>query len=87
MRQPRLLLAAGLAFLLAFAFILNPSAEKHRTAIKEAAAERSPIAGALGIGAITAFASTYQSWGVLSYTTANGRVLSVGALGVIYVRQ
>ncbi|CAG1011694.1 hypothetical protein BURK2_04336 [Burkholderiales bacterium] len=87
MRQPRLLLAAGLAFLLALAIIFNPSAERHRTAIKEATADRSPIAGALGIGAITAFASTYQSWGVLSYTTANGRVLSVGALGVIYVRQ
>ncbi len=87
MRQLRFLFAAGLALLLAFAFILNPSAEKHRAAIKEATAERSPIAGALGIGALTAFASTYQSWGVLSYTTANDRVLSVGALGIVYVRQ
>ncbi|MBI3149586.1 MAG: hypothetical protein HYZ17_13840 [Betaproteobacteria bacterium] len=87
MRKPRFLLAAGLTLLLAFSFLLNPSAEKHRTAIKEATAERSPIAGALGIGAITAFASTYQSWGVLSYTTANDRVRSVGALGIIYVLQ
>ena len=40
-----------------------------------------------GLGALTAFASTYRSWGVLSYTTANDRVLTVGAFGVVYVRQ
>lgn len=87
MRPLRFLLPAVLALFLVLAFILNPSAEKHRAAIKDTTAERSPIAGAFGLGALTAFASTYHSWGVLSYTTENDRVLSVGALGVVYVRQ
>ena len=36
----------------ALAFVLNPSAEQHRAKIKSAVAERSPLAGALGIGAL-----------------------------------
>lgn len=86
MRRLPLLLLLG-AVLVALAFVFNPSAEKHRTAIKEATAERSPVAGAFGLGALTAFASTYHTVGVFSYTTTNDRVLSVGALGVVYVRQ
>lgn len=69
------------------AIALNPSAEKHREKIKQATAERSPIAGALGLGALTAFVSTYHSWGVASYTTANDQVLSVGAFGMVFVRE
>lgn len=71
----------------AAAFLLNPSPEQHRARIKEAIAERSPIAGALGIGALTAFTSTYHPLGIASYTTANGRTVSVGALGMIYVLE
>ncbi|HJV68402.1 hypothetical protein [Ideonella sp.] len=78
-------LATAAVFVAAIA--LNPSAEKHRAKIKEATAERSPIAGALGLGALTAFVSTYHSWGVVSYTTANDRVLSVGAFGMVFVRE
>lgn len=69
------------------AIALNPSADKHREKIKQATAERSPIAGALGLGALTAFVSTYHSWGVASYTTANDHVLSVGAFGMVFVRE
>ena len=69
----------------AAAFLLNPSPEQHRAKIKESVAERSPIAGALGLGALTAFASTYHPLGVASYTTSNDRVVSVGALGVVFV--
>jgi hypothetical protein len=75
------------AVVTAAAFLLNPSPEQHRTRIKEAIAERSPLAGALGMGALTAFASTYHSLGVASYTTVNERVASVGALGMVYVLQ
>lgn len=50
-------------------------------------ADRSPIAGVLGIGAITAFTSVYHSWGVASYTTVNRRVVSVGAFGLVFVTQ
>ena len=71
----------------AAAFLLNPSAEQHRAKIKEAVAQRSPIAGALGIGALTAFTSTYHPLGIASYTTANDKTVSVGALGVVYVLQ
>ena len=69
------------------AIALNPSAETNREKIKQATAERSPIAGALGLGALTAFVSTYHSLGVASYTTANGKTLSWGAFGMVFVSQ
>ncbi|CAN7501047.1 hypothetical protein [Rhizobacter sp. LjRoot28] len=69
------------------AFALNPSAERHRSEVRDAVAERSPVAGLLGVGALTAFVSTYHPLGVASYTTVNDRVVSVGAFGVVYVRQ
>lgn len=71
----------------AAAFLLNPSPEQHRARIKQAIAERSPIAGALGIGALTAFTSTYHPLGVASYTTVNGRTVSVGAFGMVFVLE
>jgi hypothetical protein len=71
----------------AAAFALNPSPERHRLKIKEAIAERSPLAGALGIGALTAFASTYHPLGVASYTTVNDRTVSFGMLGMVFVMQ
>jgi hypothetical protein len=71
----------------AMAFLLNPTPEQHRAKIKEAIAERSPIAGALGIGALTAFTSTYHPLGIASYTTVNDRTVSIGALGVVFVLQ
>ena len=73
------------AIVLVLAVVLNPTPEKHRARIKEAVGERSPIARALGIGALAAFASNYQSLGVASYTTVNGRTASVGALGMVFV--
>lgn len=77
--------AAGITLVLAF--ILNPSADKHRATIKETVADRSPLAGALGIGALTAFASTYHSLGLASYTTAGERTISFGVLGMVFVLQ
>ena len=71
----------------AAAFLLNPSPEQHREKIKEAIAERSPIAGVLGIGALTAFTSTYHPLGVASYTTVNERTVSLGVLGMVFVLQ
>lgn len=75
------------AIVIALAFALNPSPEQHRTKIKAAVAERSPIAGALGMGALAAFASTYHPLGVASYTTVNDRTVSVGALGMVFFIQ
>lgn len=74
-----------LAVLVVLAFVLNPSPERHREKIKEAIAERSPLAGALGVGALAAFASNYHSLGVASYTKAGDKVLSVGFMGMVFV--
>lgn len=71
----------------AAAFLLNPSPEQHRARIKEAIAERSPLAGALGIGVLKAFASTYHSLGVASYTTVDDSTVSIGALGIVFVLE
>lgn len=71
----------------ALAFALNPSPERHRDQIRKAIAERSPIAGLLGLGAITAFVSTYHPLGVASYTTVDDRVVSVGAFGMVLYIQ
>lgn len=79
--------AAVAAALTAAAFLLNPSPAQHRARIKAAIAERSPLAGAIGIGALTAFTSTYHPLGIASYTTVNDRVVSVGALGMVFVLQ
>lgn len=68
----------------ALAFVLNPSADQHRAKIKASVAERSPLAGALGIGALAAFASTYHPLGVASYTTVNDRTVSWGAFGMVF---
>lgn len=75
------------AAIVVLALVLNPSAEKHRNRIKESFADRSPIAGVLGIGALAAFASTYHPVGVASYTTVDGKMLSIGAFGVVVVLQ
>ena len=87
MSKAPIISAVVAAAVTAAAFLLTPSPEQHRTRIKEAIAERSPLAGALGMGALTAFASTYHSRGVASYTTVNERIASVGALGMVYVLQ
>ena len=61
------------------------SPDAHRAKISQTVSERSPLAGLLGLGALTAFTSTYHALGVASYTTVNGRVVSIGALGQVFV--
>lgn len=75
----------GVAIVLAFQ--LNPSSEKHRASIKKAIAERSQIAKVLGVGALTAFASTYHSVGIASYTTVGEKTVSFGAFGMVFVSE
>ena len=81
----RTLVASVTVAVVALALLLNPSAERHRSTIQETVGQRSPIAGALGIGTLAAFASSYHSLGIASYTTAGERTLSVGALGMVFV--
>lgn len=79
--------AIGAVVIVVLAFVLNPSPEQHRAKIRAALSERSLVAKTLGVGALTAFVSSYTSLGVASYTTVNGRTVSIGALGVVYVRD
>lgn len=87
MSKASLLSAVVAAAVTVAAFVFNPSPEQHRAKIKEAVAQRSPIAGLLGVGALTAFTSTYHPLGVASYTTVNDHAVSVGALGMVFVLQ
>jgi hypothetical protein len=75
----------AIAILVAAAALLNPSADSHRAKIKQSVAERSQLAGWLRLGDLTAFVSSYHSLGLASYTTANKKVLTIGALGYVYV--
>lgn len=83
MPKPAALIVA--VVVLALAFLLNPSADKHREKIKAAVAERSQLERLLGIGQLTSFASRYHSLGVASYTTVGDEVVSVGAFGLVVV--
>jgi hypothetical protein len=78
---------ATVAVVLALAFLLNPSPERHRQKIKDTVAQRSPVARVLGLGSVAAFASTYHSLGLASYTKAGERTLSFGLLGMVFVLQ
>ena len=76
-----------IGIVVALAFVLNPSADQHRAKIKASVAERSPIAGMLGMGALAAFASTYHPLVVGSYTTVGEKTISWGAFGVVIFVQ
>lgn len=80
-RQGRGLIAAAVIVVIAFA--LNPSFDRHKATIKDATAKRDPVAGFLGAGKLAAWASTYHSIGIASYTEIDRRTVSVGAFGVV----
>ena len=69
----------------ALALGLNPSPDSHRAKLKQAVAERSQLAGLLGIGHLAAFASEYHTVGVASYSKVGSRVVTVGAFGIVFV--
>jgi hypothetical protein len=75
------------ALTVALAVAFNPSPERHRAGIKDHLAQRSQLAAALRLGDLAAFVSNYHSLGVGSYTTANDRILSFGALGMVFVLE
>jgi hypothetical protein len=75
------------AVVVLLAVVLNPSPERHRDKIKQSVGDRSPVARVLGLGSLTAFASSYHSLGLASYTTAGERTLSVGAFGLVFVNN
>ena len=83
MRTKNIAIAAAIILVLALA--LNPSPDRHREKIRADIAERNPIAGLFGIGAVTAFATGYHSLGVASYTKFEDRVTSIGFMGMVFV--
>ena len=87
MAKTHLMSAALGAAVVAAAVVLNPSPERHREKIRASVAQRSPLAGALGVGALAAFVSTYHSLGVASYTTVKDKTLSIGVLGMVFVLE
>ncbi|MDE2600221.1 MAG: hypothetical protein KGL40_11430 [Rhodocyclaceae bacterium] len=87
MSKKSLLVIIAVLLALVVAMALNPSDAKHRSAIRDAVAQRSPIAGMLGIGSLKAMTVEYHSFGVVSYTSVDENVISVGALGMVHVRR
>jgi hypothetical protein len=75
------------AAVVALAFILNPSPERHREKIKELVAQRSLLQRTFGVGQILAFASVYHSVGVASYTKVDERTTSIGFMGMVFVME
>ena len=73
------------AAVLVLAFATNPTADRHRVEIREATGQRSQLARVVGVGALKAFASSYHSLGIASYTTVGDRTASWGAFGLVFV--
>jgi hypothetical protein len=80
----KLLIIVGL---LVSAFVLNPSAERHRTIIKETIAERSQVDRMFGVGPLTAFSSRYHNLYIASYTTVDDELQSVGLFWLVLVAE
>lgn len=74
---------ALLAALVGLAVALNRSPDAHRSKIKAAVGEQDPVAGLLGLGALKAFVSHYQSLVVASYTEVNDHTDSDEAFGIV----
>jgi len=80
-------LVAVLVVIAAAGVLLNPTPEKHRDTIQAELSARSQVAKLLQLGRVAAFFSEYHSFGVGSYTTVNNKVVSIGAFGVVFVRE
>ncbi|MGI9627977.1 MAG: hypothetical protein ACR2QM_14160 [Longimicrobiales bacterium] len=82
--NPILYLLVGLAVAILLV-VTNPTAKAHREAIAgELRAER-PLAGAVGLGALGAQLPEYRSAVLCSYTISGDELVSIGALGMVWV--
>lgn len=68
------------------AFVLNPDEARHDRAIRDDVASRSSVASVLGGGRVMGWLTRYRSVGVASYTEVDGKVVSVGAFGLVFVK-
>ena len=77
-----ILVGLALAVLLA---VTNPSADTHRKAIADEYKAQRPLAGAVGLGVLTAQLPEYHSAVFGSYTSAGDEITSIGLLGMVFV--
>jgi hypothetical protein len=70
-----------LAILLA---VTNPSEEAHREAMAGTYRQEHPVAGAVGVGALSAAAPEYVSFVLGSYTHLGDEVTSIGVAGMVF---
>lgn len=68
------------------AFLLNPDEARHDRAIGDDVARQSSVASMLGGGRVMGWLTRYHSVGVASYTEVDGKVISLGAFGLVYVK-
>ncbi|MEJ5989953.1 hypothetical protein WG902_08145 [Ramlibacter sp. PS3R-8] len=87
MSRGRLITFAVLAVVLLVAFATNPSPDRHRVKLREAAGDRNPLARVPGVGVMTELSTGYHSLGVASYTTVGNRIVSWGVFGVVFVKS
>lgn len=73
--------------LTAAAFLANPDADDHRDGIRAATEEKSRLAGFLGLGVLKGLVVEYHSAGVVSWTTDDKGVVSIGGFGVVHVPE
>ena len=67
--------------------ITNPSRERHQQAIRDVITHDHPIASLFGLGRIASRLPEYHSFGFFSYTTADEDVVSIGAVGYVWVKN
>jgi hypothetical protein len=78
----------GLLVVLVVAVLLavtNPSADTHRKAIADEYKAERPLAGAVGLGTLSAQLPEYHSAVLGSYTTEGDDITSIGLLGMVFV--
>ena|SRR5437667_10723164 len=64
--------------------VTNPAHESHKQAIRDDF-RQAPLFSMLGFGHLMAWMTEYRSLVVISYTTVDGRLASVGALGQVWI--
>lgn len=64
--------------------LTNPTEQAHRHAISQEYGHERPLAGAVGLGAVSASIVEYRSILIGSYTFENETLTSIGALGMVW---
>ena len=67
--------------------ITNPSPDRHQQAIRDVITHDHPIASLFGLGRIASSLPEYHSFGFFSYTTLDQDVVSIGAVGYVWVKN